>query len=417
MKVWILQTGEPLHIDGGNPRPMRAMNLANTLVKKGHKVTLWSSSFYHQEKRHRSKNNKIIQVNENLEVRLIYSPGYQRNISLARLIDHFLLARNLKKQLYLNNSLPDIAFIGYPPIESASVMVNWLKKNKVPTILDIKDQWPVILVNSAPKLFQPLARIILSPYYYVAKSTIKKSNGISAMSNAFINWSLSFSKKAKSDLDVVVPLTSPHEIISNEKKDMALAWWSKKGIKNDNTFRIMFVGSFSRAFDFDSIFKAAGLLFKKRINCEFILCGDGELSLDLKTKAQKFSNIKIIEWIDRPKIIALSDLSSAFIAPYKNSSDFVISVPNKVIDAFGMGCLLLSPLCGEVESLIKKHEVGLGYKDYESLSANIEHLINDKNLQARLSSNARKLYDKDFDSFSIYNNLTNHLEKIVEKHV
>ncbi len=32
MIVWILQAGEPLHFDDVNPRPMRAMNLANVLV-------------------------------------------------------------------------------------------------------------------------------------------------------------------------------------------------------------------------------------------------------------------------------------------------------------------------------------------------------------------------------------------------
>ena len=208
MKVWILQTGEPLHVDAGRPRPMRAMNLANSLIKNGHSVTLWSSSFYHQEKKHRSSNDENIQINENLEIKLIHSPGYQKNISLARLIDHFLLAKNLKKHLSKSNSLPDVAFIGYPPIETASVMIDWLKKNNVPTIIDIKDQWPVILVRSFPKLIKPLALIALSPYYYFAKRAIRKSDGISSMSNAFINWSLDFSGKSESDMDICLLYTS-----------------------------------------------------------------------------------------------------------------------------------------------------------------------------------------------------------------
>jgi hypothetical protein len=41
MKIWIFQTGEPLHCDFGNPRPMRAINLANTFVEKGHNVIIW----------------------------------------------------------------------------------------------------------------------------------------------------------------------------------------------------------------------------------------------------------------------------------------------------------------------------------------------------------------------------------------
>ena len=42
MRIWIIQTGEPLHIDHGDPKPMRGMNLANKLSEKGHEVTLWS---------------------------------------------------------------------------------------------------------------------------------------------------------------------------------------------------------------------------------------------------------------------------------------------------------------------------------------------------------------------------------------
>ena len=38
LKVWILQTGEPLIIDDVNLRPMRGMNLANKLVERGHEV-------------------------------------------------------------------------------------------------------------------------------------------------------------------------------------------------------------------------------------------------------------------------------------------------------------------------------------------------------------------------------------------
>ena len=54
MNIWIFQTGEPLHSDNNNPRPMRAMNLANKLIDRGHKVTLWSSAFFHQSKTHRA---------------------------------------------------------------------------------------------------------------------------------------------------------------------------------------------------------------------------------------------------------------------------------------------------------------------------------------------------------------------------
>ena len=43
MKVWILQTGEPLHCDEGSPRPMRAINLSN---KTGDFVLLYEKKYY-----------------------------------------------------------------------------------------------------------------------------------------------------------------------------------------------------------------------------------------------------------------------------------------------------------------------------------------------------------------------------------
>ena len=126
MLVWILQTGEPLHSDNDNSRPMRVINLSNTLVKKGHNVVIWSSSFYHQKKIQRAKSYKKIFINKKLEIRLIPSPGYKKNIGLQRLFDHFKLAYNLKKKLDVEKKLPDVAFVGYPPIETAFIMTSWL---------------------------------------------------------------------------------------------------------------------------------------------------------------------------------------------------------------------------------------------------------------------------------------------------
>ena len=65
--IWIFQTGEHLHVDNFDSRPMRAINLADYLVMKKFKVALWSSSFYHQKKIHRTKEFKSIKINSSLK--------------------------------------------------------------------------------------------------------------------------------------------------------------------------------------------------------------------------------------------------------------------------------------------------------------------------------------------------------------
>jgi len=281
LSIWILQTGEPLHIDGENVRPMRAMNLSNKLVNSGHKVVLWSSAFYHQEKRHRSLIQQSIRVSNNLEIRLIPSRGYQHNIGLGRLLDNAQLAINLIKMLKKYNNVPDVAFIGYPPIETAAVLIHWLSKHGVPSLLDIKDQWPSLFINSLPIFIKPFGRIVLLPYFYLAKRAMLEATGLSAMANGFLNWALTFSGRTRTDNDGIFPLTSPSENVATDQLEKARRWWDSQGILDDGRSRVCFIGSHSRAFDFKPVYEAAEIALRASDNCQFVICGDGECSSEL----------------------------------------------------------------------------------------------------------------------------------------
>ena len=130
MNIWILQTGEPLQIDSSGLRPMRAINLSQSLVEKGHLVTLWTSDFDHFTKKHRYGGVRTIQHSDNLIIKLIPSRGYKKHISLSRLLDHAQLGFNLQKMVK-GEPKPDVAFLGYPPIECAWIMSKWLKNKKL----------------------------------------------------------------------------------------------------------------------------------------------------------------------------------------------------------------------------------------------------------------------------------------------
>ena len=147
LKVWILQTGEPLQSDKSKDRPMRAINLSEELLKRGHKVTIWSSNFYHQQKKFRDVKKESLEINKSFKINLLSSPGYKKNIGIKRLIDHFLLSIDLLRKLIKYKEIPDVVFIGFPPVEVAFVMAWWSKYQKIPYIIDIKDKWPDIFNN------------------------------------------------------------------------------------------------------------------------------------------------------------------------------------------------------------------------------------------------------------------------------
>lgn len=414
MRVWILQTGEPLNIDEGNPRPMRAMNLANALVEAGHKVVLWSSAFYHQEKRHRSRSAQRVIVSPQLEIRLIPSPGYVRNIGLERLWDHVVLARNLERQLNQETQPPDVAFIGYPPIEAAAVMTHWLSERGVSSILDIKDRWPNLFVDALPKFAQPLGRIVFAPYFHFAKRAMRDATGLSAMAEGFLAWAIDFAGRQRKNVDTVVPLTTPIGDVSGIDLEGACHWWDSKGIRADGRPRFCFVGSHSSAFDIDPIYQAAKYFSSYGNECEFIICGDGEYSAAWRSLMSALPNVHFTGWVDRAQIETLALRSMAALAPYKNTEDFVMSVPNKVIDSLSMGLPILSPLQGEVAKLIANYGVGLRYgtDSGKSLIQSIEMLMASPEMHQQMAKNALNLYQEKFSFERVYGGLVKHLEAL-----
>jgi glycosyltransferase involved in cell wall biosynthesis len=414
LTIWLLQTGEPLHIDAGNPRPMRAMNLANALVASGHKVVLWSSSFYHQEKRHRVQGSDHITVSHGLEIRLLSSPGYRRNIGPGRLWDHALLARNLAKELSKETVAPDVAFIGYPPIETAAVMTRWLAIRGIPCMVDVKDQWPTIFIDALPAPLRPLGRIALTPYFYLGRRAMREATALSAMAGSFLQWAVNFAGRKVSQLDLVVPLTTPTGQVSATELEEAGFWWDQQGIKADGTQRIVFVGSHSPAFDIDPVCEAVIAMERSGSNCQFVFCGDGTDSTAWRAKMAGLSNVFFPGWIERDKIEALAIRSSAALAPYHNSKDFVMSIPNKVIDSLALGLPVLSPLRGEVGSLISESKIGMSYGSSagKSLLQCIQDLATEPGLRDRLSLNALHLFQTRFSFDTVYSGLVKHLEML-----
>ena len=103
---------------------------------------------------------------------------------------------------------------------------------------------------------------------------------------------------------------------------------------------------------------------QKKLNnkVKFIICGDGELRNDLIEKSYNIENIIFPGWVDNEKKIeSIALRSSIAIAPYKNYKNFIDNIPNKIIDYLSYGLPILSPLRGEVESLIKTKQLGMSY--------------------------------------------------------
>lgn len=421
LTVWIFQTGEPLPCDGSDVRPMRAINLCNELVARGHRVVLWSAKFDHAGKVQRECSNIIKLQDGSLQIRLLNSPGYIKNISLSRLWDHAVLAINLWRSLRMDKiEIPDVVFIGYPPIEAAYVMSSWLRKRNIPYMVDVKDQWPEIFLEPLPKSLRKIFRLILCPYFYMGKTTMNGAIGLTAMAQSFLHWASIFSKKSNASYDLVVPLTAPRFEFDSMRLNEMRGWWSlDPPLENKNI--IFFVGNLStKIYEFNDVVEAAKYFSKNDLwNCEFVICGDGNYFPELKRLTKNLSNIRLVGRVNRLQIKALSIEAIAMIAPYRSSQDFEMSIPNKIVDALSLGVPIISSLRGEVKNLIRENKVGSFYNEgnIDELVSGIKDLINNLAARKSMGLNAKKLYEAEFAFEKVYGGLVSHIESIARNRV
>jgi glycosyltransferase involved in cell wall biosynthesis len=405
MRIWILQTGEPLHIDSSGLRPMRAMNLSNALIERGHQVVLWSSDFDHFSKKHRTGNGAIIQISENLEIRLISSRGYKSHVGLSRLFDHVQMAFNLKKELK-NQTPPDVAFVGYPPIETAWVMTNWLAKQRIPTMVDVKDAWPDVLLRAFPKTFRGVARVLLTPYFLMMKSIFKKASAMSSISEPFLAWSLKAAKRENNRFDSVSILTSPNEDFPLKELENSRMFWDSRSVTNRSNLRCFYVGSLTETLNFDGIVFAA-----QNSDVEFVIAGTGPTEKTLREATKDLPNVIMPGWVSSAQAKVLADRSTFMLAPYANLEDFSIALPNKFLDAMKYSKPILTSIPGYAASFVEKNGIGIIYSN-EDLSSLLEILRKfpvDSTRISSMASNSAAVFEALFTFDKVYGELVDKL--------
>jgi glycosyltransferase involved in cell wall biosynthesis len=398
-KIFLWQSGEPLVIDKDNHVPMRATNLSNFLQKRNFDITLISSNFNHTSKKFREKKinkYKIIKIKKNLRIALIDSPGYRSNIGLSRLIDHIMLAKNLKYFLNHSSINPEVAFIGFPPIETTIYFARWLASKKIPFIVDIKDLWPEYFYERIDnKFLSNLIRLLFIFHNYFLIKYLKKSHSIVANNSFFLNFTLDKIKRKKNKTDVVFFLTK--QVLKTNSKE-----YLKKIKFNKKKFNIYFCGRVDlNVFDFDTVFKALLSLDTKKLDYHFYIGGYGN-EVKIKSLILKYSlnnSVTYLGYLDQKKHVTLLKNAKCFIAPYINKMNFSFNLSNKIIESIQYNLPIVTPLKEDVAKIIIKYGFGLIYKEgnYLDLAHKIfqlqKSLNKTRSFKKRLVSNSKIIFN------------------------
>lgn len=409
MNIWQLTIGEPLPGDPQDNRLYRSGMLARTLARRGHSVTWWTSDFNHQTKRRRSVANEPISIEPNLTLRFLHGPAYGKNVSVRRLINHYFVGRDFVSKA-ADAVRPDIIISSFPTIELCYEAVKFAKIWNIPCVLDIRDLWPDIFLQVLPNQFRSIGRRLLRILYEKTAFSLQNASAIVGISEGYLEWGLRYAQRSRSGLDAVIPLGYDPLPTETPVIDVRQRWHLPA-----ETFIVLFIGTFGRSYDLDTVIDAAKKLESSGNNsiC-FVLCGEGEQLARLKEKAKELRSVLFPGWLE--KELLQSALRCSHIGLLAYAPGAPQSLPNKLFEYMSAGLPVLSSLYGEASLLIEKENLGLHYIpcDAESLAEKVL-MLRDGQIHRRCSERAAKLFNEHFVSTVVYDSYWRLIEQVWAK--
>lgn len=407
LKVWIVQTGEPL-IVRGDERKMRSNLLAEELAGRGHEVVLWVSGFDHNAKRWAARSEGELLSRKNMRTIVLKGTGYSRNVSLSRFVDHRLVAWRFRGRARRVEK-PDVIVASLPPHDLAYQCVRYAKDNAVPVIVDVRDPWPDILLERMSGWRRRAAGVLLLKDFRMARESIAGATGVVAVSNAFLDWCMRLADRTPSKEDRVLylgyhrprPAARPGKRIAGVLEEVG-----RRKV-------ITYVGAFSTYHDPSPVLDCAAMLAEREDDIAFVLAGDGQLRARSIQRAAGRPNVFFPGWLNGEEIDALLANSYLGVCPTTKCTEIF---PNKAFMYLSMGLPVVSSFQGDLKRLIQDERVGCYCEpgNAHALARAVSRLVDDSALYEEMSANAAELFEARFTEERIYPEFATHVEGLCE---
>jgi len=416
LRIWLASIGERPNSSADPPeRALRMSLLADAIVRAGGEVTWWSTAFDHTHKRVVTPRGMKYRVAPRYEVILTKAAGYKRNVSVRRLIFNFRTSRQIAELAALEPK-PDLILTSYPPIEVVSQVAAYGRRHSIPTIADIRDLWPDIWLDAAPAAARPIAKLLLSPYFALSRSSLASITAITGITDEFVAWGLARAGRKAGAFDRAFPFGYSLPTLTPDTIGLANQFWNEllENGKDPPALRLCLIGRLGERAGHDHVIEAIRSLppdAKARV--QLVICG-----ADLRQATAKYASdpsIVYAGWVDQPKVITLMERSDLGVIPYRNTFDFQNSLSNKTIEYLAGGLALTTGLDGKVRKLIGDNDCGYVYSDQSSSAYRnlLLQILADRHTLERRKTAARTLYQERFQAESVYGDFRDYLFEVV----
>lgn len=415
MKIWLVEVGETLPIGASAGCRLRRIGiLARAMAAAGHEVTWWASSFDHYQKRFVAGGGVADAViAPGLTIRTLRGCGYRTNLSLRRLIDYALVARQFTRAAP-RYPAPDVILSGFPGIELSAACVAYGRRRGIPVILDVKDMWPDIFVDHAPRPVRGIARVVLEPLFAMTRRACAGATAITGMTDAFVDWGVARARRLRGDQDRAFPFGYTDRPPAEDALRKAESFWDERGITAEGRNRtVCYLGGIGHQLDLDTVVEAARRLKAAGTDLRFVLCGTGDRLAALQDRARGMDHVQFTGWVGAAEMYVLMRRSLAGLDPLPDRYDFLASINNKAIEYFSAGLpVISSPAKGVLCDLLRERDVGRSYAcgDAVALAQILTELQAQQEAAAAMGGRARALFVERFNAEKVYDGMRRYLE-------
>jgi len=303
--------------------PTRQYFLSKYMAASGHEVKLIGSRSI-PEKVPPFKGLYRSVKEGNLEMVTLQGPPVKLGFSLKRVWSWLVFEINLFRYYrHLKKFKPDVVIVSSLSILTFIFGVYVKKKLKIPLVLEIRDIYPLTLVevgNYSPR--HPLVKFIgwVEKYGYKHADLI-----LSTLPNCDQHIEKVMGKKVNFKW---IPMGIDPDYFGINPSDPAPAFQPEPGV-----FKIGYAGTIGLANAMDVIFEAAADLEKDYPDIRFIITGDGPMKPDYIKKYGHLKNIEFRDPVSKKGLQPLLTTMNLLIHSYLNQPIYRYGVsPNKWID-------------------------------------------------------------------------------------
>jgi glycosyltransferase involved in cell wall biosynthesis len=390
--------------------PLRYWTLCRVLAEQGHEVIWWSSDFSHlsKTKRHPCPHT------DGFAVRLIETPPYTKNISLARLRNHKAFGAGFYKNAITalkDGSLkaPDRMVVSLPPLgiaEQACKIRDYVnqsfpnnRSSNCQVVVDIMDAWPETFYRALPKWIpKQLKNGLLYPMHFSANQAYTKADKISAVGQTYLNLANQYLPENSTTLTHLCYHGTDLSRFQNIKQEATTPESVSKELQ------VVCLGSMNEGYDLSTVVQAV----RKCKEC-------GNISIHLHFAGTGSQEPELIKYcqehqlLSRPVVVTFHGqlnkqsvnelLLNADLGLVTNKPETLVACPYKAAEYAAAGLPILSCLGGELGQLLRKYNAGSEYKegDVEALHAAFEKYLSELGRLNRQASNARIMAEDLFD--------------------